>query len=98
MEPLNDFARCARRDQEALPTNHIEARHGLGKGRHFGQDRRALQTRNRKRANLARFYLGQGRRDGVELELNLTPDKIGHRLRRAFIRHVHEFDAGQVHE
>src|SRR4029079_18185834 len=62
MEPLNDFVGRARRDEEALPTDHIEARHGFGNGRHFGQDRRTLHTRDRERANLARLYVGQGGR------------------------------------
>src|SRR5690349_5521468 len=30
MQPLNDFARRAGRDQKALPAHHIEARHGFG--------------------------------------------------------------------
>ena len=72
----------------------LVARHEIGDGRQVGQQRRARRRGHRQRADLAAFDVRDRGRHGVEHELHLAADQVGHRIARAAVRHVHHVDAG----
>ena len=98
VEPRDDLLRHGRRTERAVPHRHLVARHGLGDGRHIGQQRRALRLGDAEQLEPAGLDVLEALRAGGEEQLHLSADRVGDRRRAAAIRHVQHLDAGHALE
>ena len=95
VELLQDRLRQPLRRRDADPGAHVVARHGIGDRRDVRRAPPARAAGDAEHVGLAGAELRIDHRDGVERDVDLAAEQVGHGRAAAAVRHMRHLHAGE---